>query len=592
MPDTLEKPANDTSDSTDKTAVSIAEAPGINLDNPLEINAEVDQQDPDVPVGPKPEKLYKHTHEDGSEVSATRSQAEKLCPVLGKMSVEKREATFNNTEARQRAIAARRAKRVAEEQKTQQGKKESKENKHREVSTQQNSANHLATLPTVRVNVAPVEAETNSATIHDSPQQDVEAMLTEKVVADPNDIRQFVAANVIAEPVMDRAHEHEEDKPDDSTEKMPERQEPNNSAENVAPGRVVKLEAEEQVASTVDRPPDTSGARNHTAAERPPVARQSPQLVTPAEKSLAAEPSTDLEVGLSIAAALPIAKRVDADKPNETGDEILHVDFSKNEAKTDELAAPEDAVTDPERITDEGARLLSEQDEGVTKDLIAAAYAELDLAWLLAAEASDKDAIDLETTENDIAPTLVLGEMLDGLQMEAPDHETPATAESKQPESYILDAEAGEVPTLAEQIFTIFERQIILLGNPEKQAVAYITLETASELIFQVQALGVDESGQAEVLTEKLQEVCAQLLEQFHIDYDEAALKVLVIRLIQTKPEPEKPPAESIESIWYEPMREIAAGNPIGLFGSLFQLPLEVSLPGQYKLGQIAVATH
>lgn len=77
---------------------------------------DADTQPPTAPEEIEAEKIYTHALADGREFSGTREQARKLCPVIGKMSVEDEQATFNDADLAQRIAARGREKRLAREQ--------------------------------------------------------------------------------------------------------------------------------------------------------------------------------------------------------------------------------------------------------------------------------------------------------------------------------------------------------------------------------------------------------------------------------------------------------------------------------------------
>lgn len=77
---------------------------------------DTDTQPPTAPEEIEAETIYTHALADGREFSGTREQARKLCPVIGKMSVEDEQATFNDADLAQRIAARGREKRLAREQ--------------------------------------------------------------------------------------------------------------------------------------------------------------------------------------------------------------------------------------------------------------------------------------------------------------------------------------------------------------------------------------------------------------------------------------------------------------------------------------------
>lgn len=61
-------------------------------------------------------KLFRHTLEDGREVAGTFEQARKVCPVIGRMSVENAQATLEQADLAERVAARGRTRREAKEQ--------------------------------------------------------------------------------------------------------------------------------------------------------------------------------------------------------------------------------------------------------------------------------------------------------------------------------------------------------------------------------------------------------------------------------------------------------------------------------------------
>lgn len=144
--------------------VHAVEIPRVIIESNVEQPAATDSAEPDEPA-----KIYKHVLPDGREVSGTREQAAKLCPVIGKMSTENATATLNEADLAQRVAARGREKRLAREQaKREQDNQADKEPTITTAAQSQSTTARRAALPaevaaSARSRVAARQAEANRA---------------------------------------------------------------------------------------------------------------------------------------------------------------------------------------------------------------------------------------------------------------------------------------------------------------------------------------------------------------------------------------------------------------------------------------------
>lgn len=125
-----------------------------------------------------------------------------------------------------------------------------------------------------------------------------------------------------------------------------------------------------------------------------------------------------------------------------------------------------------------------------------------------------------------------------------------------------LVPEAAEPKPLPDSIINFFTEQLAM-HEPEESQMALETLSEITTIAFQIREtdLGDDELGE---MTEKLEEICRQLLEELNITFNESDLEKLIAGLIEPAPQPKSIAKTSESKPLYDALHEIKGDNGLG----------------------------
>jgi hypothetical protein len=147
--------------------------------------------------------------------------------------------------------------------------------------------------------------------------------------------------------------------------------------------------------------------------------------------------------------------------------------------------------------------------------------------------------------------------------------------------------EISEPLSPSEQVIAFLSDQIESLDD-EEASIANIQLKTIIELVSLANEIKSTSEEHFEEINEEIERLCVQLLESLNIEHDEDSVKKLVAHLLGKPVESEEIISARDLNIWYEPMREVAAGRPTGpLWGFL-----ENTLSGHVRLGSLALTAR